>query len=281
MNKVFRFFLVSFFVGFMSFSCTKAEEVKTNEPKAENTEGVEGKEVSEGNQSNEQELKLEDVIKAKEEDLPPTAKEIGYAYGVILAKAAKMNRLNIDAGAVYKGLLDNLELANEDINMASQEAVLTRAFTEAKKVYASENKEKANAFLTENKRKEGIITLDSGVQYEILEKGKEESKKPTKESTVKVAYEGKFLDGKVFDSSGEEGTELSLDRVIEGWKELIPLMTVGTKVKAYIPAEQGYGEQGIKYQGQEIIPPNALLIFEIKLIDVVEPEMKVEEAPKE
>ena len=282
MNKlVFRLFCLSLFVGFMSVSCAKTQEAELKESGAENVEVAEGKEATENNEDGNKELKLED-LEVKEEELPPpTAKEIGYAYGVILAKAVKMNHLKIDAGAVYKGLLDNLELANEDINMASQEAVLTRAFTEAKKVYASENKEKADAFLTENKGKEGIITLDSGVQYEILEKGEEESKKPTKESTVKVAYEGKFLDGKVFDSSGEEGTELSLDRVIEGWKELIPLMTVGTKVKAYIPAEQGYGEQGIKYQGQEIIPPNALLIFEIKLIDVVEPEMKVEEAPKE
>lgn len=218
----------------------------------------------------------------KEEELPPpTAKEIGYAYGVILAKAVKMNHLKIDVGAVYKGLLDNIDLGNDEIDMSSQEAVLTRAFNEAKKVYAAENKQKADTFLAENKAREGVITLDSGVQYEILEKGDENGKKPAKESTVKVAYEGKFLDGKVFDSSREEGTELSLDRVIEGWKELIPLMNVGMKIKTYIPAEKGYGEQGIKYQGQEIIPPNALLIFEIKLIDVVEPEAKPDEAPKQ
>lgn len=277
MNKFFRLFFISFFVSSMLFSCAKVEETEVKEPTSESAESVEGKEASEIKEGDKQDLKIED-IKEKEEELPPpTAKEIGYAYGVILAKAVKMNHLKIDAGAVYKGLVDNVDLANEDINMTSQEAVLTRAFSEAKKVYAAENKAKADAFLADNKAREGVITLDSGSQYEIIEKGDEGSKKPSKGSTVKVAYEGKFLDGKVFDSSSEEGTELSLERVIEGWKELIPLMNIGSKIKAYIPAEQGYGEQGIKYQGQEIIPPNALLIFEIKLIDVVEPETKPED----
>lgn len=273
MNKlVFKLLCLGLFVGFMSVSCAKTQEAELKESGAENVEVAEGKEATENNEDGNKELKLED-LEVKEEELPPpTAKEIGYAYGVILAKAVKMNHLQIDAGAVYKGLLDNLPLTSEDIDMPTQEATLSRAFNEAKKVYAAENKAKADAFLAENKAKEGVITLESGLQYEILEKGENEEKKPAKGSTVKVSYEGKFLDGKVFDSSSEEGTELSLDRVIEGWKELIPLMSVGTKVRAYIPAEQGYGERGIKYEGQEIIPPNALLIFEMKLLEVVEPK---------
>lgn len=278
MNKFFRLFFISFFLGSILFSCAKVEKTEMKESGSESIESVEGEEASEVKEEDKEELKLEDEVKEKEEELPPpTAKEIGYAYGVILAKAVKMNHLKIDVGAVYKGLVDNIDLANEDINMASQEMVLTRAFDEAKKMYAAENKAKADAFLADNKAREGVITLDSGLQYEIIEKGDEGSKKPSKGATVKVTYEGKFLDGKVFDSSNEEGTELSLERVIEGWKELIPLMNIGTKIKAYIPAEQGYGEQGIKYQGQEIIPPNALLIFEIKLVDIVEPETKPEE----
>ena len=273
MNKFFNFafklLFVSFFACAFMFSCAKKEDIEVENSSVENTEGIENtenvknkEEATEGEEEAKKELDLEKLMTQQEELPPPTAKEIGYAYGVILAKAVKMNHLEINAGAVYKGLLDNIDLSNEDINMADQEA---------------ENKEKADAFLAENKGKEGVITLDSGVQYEILEKGDEEGKKPVKESTVKVVYEGKFLDGKVFDSSAEEGTELSLERVIEGWKELIPLMNVGMKVKTYIPASQGYGERGIKYEGQEIIPPNALLIFEIKLIDVVEPEAKNEQ----
>ena len=286
MNKLaFKVLFISFFAGMMVFSCAKAEKTEIQESGAENVESTENVENKEGDTDSKEEGGKRinpELLTEKEEELPPpTAKEIGYAYGVILAKAVKMNHLKIDVGAVYKGLLDNIDLGNDEIDMSSQEAVLTRAFNEAKKVYAAENKQKADTFLAENKAREGVITLDSGVQYEILEKGDENGKKPAKESTVKVAYEGKFLDGKVFDSSREEGTELSLDRVIEGWKELIPLMNVGMKIKTYIPAEKGYGEQGIKYQGQEIIPPNALLIFEIKLIDVVEPEAKPDEAPKQ
>ena len=286
MNKLaFKVLFISFFAGMMVFSCAKVEKTEIQESGAENVESTENVENKEGDTDSKEEgdKKINpELLTEKEEELPPpTAKEIGYAYGVILAKAVKMNHLKIDVGAVYKGLLDNIDLGNDEIDMSSQEAVLTRAFNEAKKVYAAENKQKADTFLAENKAREGVITLDSGVQYEILEKGDENGKKPAKESTVKVAYEGKFLDGKIFDSSREEGTELSLDRVIEGWKELIPLMNVGMKIKTYIPAEKGYGEQGIKYQGQEIIPPNALLIFEIKLIDVVEPEAKPDEAPKQ
>jgi len=286
MNKLaFKVLFISFFAGMMVFSCAKAEKTEIQESGAENVESTENVGNKEGDTDSKEEGEKKinpELLMEKEEELPPpTAKEIGYAYGVILAKAVKMNHLKIDVGAVYKGLLDNIDLGNDEIDMSSQEAVLTRAFNEAKKVYAAENKQKADTFLAENKAREGVITLDSGVQYEILEKGDENGKKPAKESTVKVAYEGKFLDGKVFDSSREEGTELSLDRVIEGWKELIPLMNVGMKIKTYIPAEKGYGEQGIKYQGQEIIPPNALLIFEIKLIDVVEPEAKPDEAPKQ
>ena len=286
MNKLaFKVLFISFFAGMMMFSCAKAEKTEIQESGAENVESTENVENKEGDTDSKEEGEKKinpELLMEKEEELPPpTAKEIGYAYGVILAKAVKMNHLKIDVGAVYKGLLDNIDLGNDEIDMSSQEAVLTRAFNEAKKVYAAENKQKADTFLAENKAREGVITLDSGVQYEILEKGDENGKKPAKESTVKVAYEGKFLDGKVFDSSREEGTELSLDRVIEGWKELIPLMNVGMKIKTYIPAEKGYGEQGIKYQGQEIIPPNALLIFEIKLIDVVEPEAKPDEAAKQ
>ena len=286
MNKLaFKVLFISFFAGMMVFSCAKVEKTEIQESGAENVGSTENVENKEGDTDSKEEgdKKINpELLTEKEEELPPpTAKEIGYAYGVILAKAVKMNHLKIDVGAVYKGLLDNIDLGNDEIDMSSQEAVLTRAFNEAKKVYAAENKQKADTFLAENKAREGVITLDSGVQYEILEKGDENGKKPAKESTVKVAYEGKFLDGKVFDSSREEGTELSLDRVIEGWKELIPLMNVGMKIKTYIPAEKGYGEQGIKYQGQEIIPPNALLIFEIKLIDVVEPEAKPDEAPKQ
>ena len=286
MNKLaFKVLFISFFAGMMVFSCAKVEKTEIQESGAENVESTENVENKEGDTDSKEEGEKRinpELLMEKEEELPPpTAKEIGYAYGVILAKAVKMNHLKIDVGAVYKGLLDNIDLGSDEIDMSSQEAVLTRAFNEAKKVYAAENKQKADTFLAENKVREGVITLDSGVQYEILEKGDENGKKPAKESTVKVAYEGKFLDGKIFDSSREEGTELSLDRVIEGWKELIPLMNVGMKIKTYIPAEKGYGEQGIKYQGQEIIPPNALLIFEIKLIDVVEPEAKPDEAPKQ
>ncbi len=246
----------------LSFLCISCEK-KENPAQAKETESTE----------NTDETKEE----KKEEELPPpTPKEVGYAYGVILAKAARMNHLDVDANAVYNGFKDNA--GKEEIDIAPQEVVLKRAFAEGKKKYGRENLAKEEAFLEKNKNVEGVITLESGLQYKVLKKGDESSAKPEVDSKVKIVYSGKVLDAEnEFDSSQGEAVELSLENVIEGWKQVVPLMNIGDEVEVYIPSKLGYGESGISYSGQEIIPPSALLIFKMELKEILPKEAKESE----
>ncbi len=119
-------------------------------------------------------------------------------------------------------------------------------------------------FLEENAKKEGIQTTASGLQYEVLRDG--DGKKPGAASTVEVHYEGRLIDGKVFDSSYQRKQTISfpLNRVIPGWTEGLQLMPIGSKYRLYIPSELGYGTRGA---GGDI-PPNAALIFDVELISI-------------
>ena len=124
-------------------------------------------------------------------------------------------------------------------------------------------KEENEAFLAENKLKEGVITTESGLQYEVLKEGK--GAKPTAEDKVKVHYHGTLIDGTVFDSSVERGEPITfgLNQVIPGWTEGLQLMTVGSKYRFYIPQELGYGN---RQAGK--IPPYSTLIFEVELLGI-------------
>lgn len=123
---------------------------------------------------------------------------------------------------------------------------------------------KAAAFLAENAKKAGVKTTASGLQYEVITEGK--GARPKATDQVKVHYEGKLVDGTVFDSSVKRGEPVTfpLNQVIPGWTEGVQLMTVGSKYRLVIPAALGYGEQGAGP-----IPPNAVLVFEVELLDIV------------
>ena len=267
LSVVFRS-LVYLFLLFVFLSCKREDTEITGAKKPQETEVSENKtEVSE-NKDEEKEEKI------NEEELPPpTPKEIGYAYGGILAKAVKMNHLDVDVKAVYKGFNDNID--KQDIDIAPYETILRRAFSEGRKKYRQENLDREVAFLEKNKNAEGVKTLESGLQYKLLKKGDENSAQPKANSKVKIVYSGKVLDAeKEFDSSRGEAIELSLDNVIEGWREVLPLMHIGDEIEVYIPSKMGYGEEGISYSGQDIIPPSALLIFQIELKEIVASEVK-------
>ena len=124
--------------------------------------------------------------------------------------------------------------------------------------------EKGRQFLNENGKKEGVTTTSSGLQYKVLREGSGKQPKPT--DTVEVHYEGRLIEGKVFDSSyaRRETIEFPLDGVIAGWTEGVALMKEGAKHQLYIPSELAYGSRGA---GGDI-GPDETLIFDVELIKV-------------
>ena len=118
------------------------------------------------------------------------------------------------------------------------------------------------AFLAENSKKEGIVSLDNGIQYKVNKAGQPKGNKPSATSTVNVDYAGRLTDGTQFDANN--GAAINLGQVIKGWQEIIPMMTEGDSWTVYIPSELGYGEAG----GGQVIPGNAVLVFDITLNSV-------------
>ena len=131
------------------------------------------------------------------------------------------------------------------------------------------NLKKAQDFLAENKKKKGVQTTESGLQFEVLSEGPQDGASPNEANIVKVNYEGTLLNGTKFDSSYDRGepVEFPLGAVIPGWIEGVQLMSVGDKFKFYIPPELGYGEKGTPGGP---IGPNEALVFEVELLDIVE-----------
>jgi FKBP-type peptidyl-prolyl cis-trans isomerase FklB len=130
---------------------------------------------------------------------------------------------------------------------------------------SAENIEKGKSFLKENAKRPGVVTLPSGLQYEVITEGN--GKKPSATDRVKCHYEGTLIDGTLFDSSIKRGEPaiFGVNQVIKGWVEALQLMTEGAKWKLFIPSELAYGAQ----QAGEMIPPHSTLIFEVELIEVL------------
>jgi FKBP-type peptidyl-prolyl cis-trans isomerase FklB len=166
-----------------------------------------------------------------------------------------------------KGLVDSLTGAEPRCKPAELEAAfqtISQRIDARAEAATKTNAETAKTFLDENKKKEGVITLPSGLQYKILATGK--GAQPTLTSTVKVHYEGKLINGKVFDSSIARGEpiEFPVARVIAGWTEALQRMRVGDKWQLFIPPELAYKERGAPPD----IGPNSALIFQVELLDV-------------
>ena len=154
-----------------------------------------------------------------------------------------------------------------ELAMSHNEAreIVNKYFMELEEKMNAENIEKGKAFLAENAQKEGIVTLPSGLQYEVITEGN--GKKPSATDRVKCHYEGTLIDGTLFDSSIKRGQPavFGVNQVIKGWVEALQLMSEGSKWRLFIPSELGYGAQ----QAGEMIPPHSTLIFEVELIEVL------------
>ncbi|QCU89719.1 FKBP-type peptidyl-prolyl cis-trans isomerase [Thiomicrorhabdus sediminis] len=170
--------------------------------------------------------------------------------------------------AVSAGLLDSLGGTASPI---SQEQ-FQKAFTEIQEIMQAKEAERAKvaaaegeSFLAENAKKDGVVVLESGLQYEILVEG--DGAKPSAESTVSTHYHGTLVDGTVFDSSVERGqpAQFPVNRVIAGWTEALQLMPTGSKWRLYIPQDLAYGAQGSGGR----IPPYSALVFDVELLEIV------------
>ncbi|AIR89417.1 FKBP-type peptidyl-prolyl cis-trans isomerase [Pseudomonas cremoricolorata] len=169
--------------------------------------------------------------------------------------------------AIVAGLTDAFNGAESRVN----EADLSASFQVIREVMQAEAAAKAEAaagagkaFLAENAQREGVITLASGLQYEVVTTG--EGAKPGRDDTVRTHYHGTLIDGSVFDSSYQRGqpAEFPVGGVIAGWTEALQLMNAGSKWRLYVPSELAYGAQGVGS-----IAPHSVLIFDIELLDVL------------
>jgi FKBP-type peptidyl-prolyl cis-trans isomerase FklB len=194
-----------------------------------------------------------------------------YALGSNIGRQMRQQSLEVDSALFVQGFKD--ALAGNKTLMSEEEvrAVLTDLQNEmrakqaqATKEIAEKNKQAGEAFLAENKKKEGVETLPSGLQYRILKAG--DGKKPTAEDTVVCHYRGTLIDGKEFDSSFKRNQPATfpVNRVIKGWTEALQLMPVGSKWQLFIPSALAYGEASA---GADI-PPDSTLIFEVELVSI-------------
>jgi FKBP-type peptidyl-prolyl cis-trans isomerase len=199
--------------------------------------------------------------------------KVTYIVGYNMAKQAQANGLNFEKDVMSAAIQDVLDDKEPRIAQADQQQIMM-SFQEdqqskredERKVAAEANLKKAQAFLADNAKKDGVKVTESGLQYEVLQAAPEGAATPSADDIVKVHYHGTLVDGSVFDSSIERGEPVSfpVKGVIEGWVEALQLMKVGDKFKLYIPPELGYGEGGTSGK----IGPNDALIFEVELLEI-------------
>jgi FKBP-type peptidyl-prolyl cis-trans isomerase len=186
---------------------------------------------------------------------------IGHNIGTNLAQSP-MTEINIKA--IAKGMQDaiNEEDLFMDPNMANM--LVGEYMQKLENASSEQYMEEGIAFLEENKKRPGVVTTESGLQYEILVEG--DGPKPTDESTVTVHYHGTLIDGTEFDSSiGGEPAQFGVTQVIAGWTEALKLMPVGSKWKLFLPSEIAYGANP---RPGGPIKPNMVLVFEVELISI-------------
>lgn len=202
--------------------------------------------------------------------LESNVQKFSYAIGLQLGDNLRSQGiLDLDVDAVALGIQDYLEgadlkLTPEDVQQAV--AAYQQEMMEKRLALAKENREAGESFLEKNRKRDGVVVLESGVQYEVVEKGTGEN--PSETDVVTVHYRGYLLDGSEFDSSFSRGepTELEVGQVIAGWQQTLQLMKVGAKWKVWIPSDLAYGLRGAGNK----IGPNELLHFDIELIGINE-----------
>ena len=192
--------------------------------------------------------------------------KFSYAIGLGIGQnLLSMGAQGINVEDFAQAIADVLNRKETAISHNEAREIVNNYFTELEAKMNAENIEKGKAFLAENAKKEGVITLPSGLQYQVITEGN--GKKPSATDKVKCHYEGTLIDGTLFDSSIKRGQPavFGVNQVIRGWVEALQLMNEGSKWRLFIPSELGYGAQ----QAGEMIPPHSTLIFDVELIEVL------------
>jgi FKBP-type peptidyl-prolyl cis-trans isomerase FklB len=190
-----------------------------------------------------------------------------YAIGLNVGRNIRGDGLDLNLELLIRGVRDAMTGANprlsdselNDIMLGIEQEMIRRV-----QELAAKNLKEGREFLAANKSKKGVITLDSGLQYQVLKEG--EGSSPTVSDTVTTHYHGTLIDGTVFDSSIERGrpATFAVGKVIRGWTEALQKMKVGDKWKLFIPSDLAYGPQG----AGGAIGPNAVLVFEVELLSI-------------
>jgi FKBP-type peptidyl-prolyl cis-trans isomerase FklB len=190
---------------------------------------------------------------------------ISYAIGVSLANFYKQQNIsNINTAILVKAVKD-VENNKPILSEQQCQTTLMSYVQKQQSEKATGNKKVGQEFLAANSKKPGVVTLPSGLQYQVIKAGT--GPKPKLTDMVRVHYHGTLIDGRVFDSSVDRGQpiELNVNGVIPGWTEALQLMPVGSKWKLFIPSELAYGDR----QAGQLIAPGSTLVFDVELLDIV------------
>ncbi len=195
--------------------------------------------------------------------------KFSYTAGMQVGQNVKRQNLDFDAKAFALGVQDALSNAKPKLSPEQMRAAVEgfqKKEMAKREAVAKKNEAAGQAFLEANKKKEGVTTLPSGIQYKVLQDGS--GKQPTATDTVSVHYRGTLTDGTEFDSSyaRNEPAIFQVSQVIKGWQEVVPLMKEGAKWQVAIPSDMAYGPQG----AGNAIGPNQTLVFDIELVKVHE-----------
>lgn len=197
--------------------------------------------------------------------------ELSYALGYEAGLDLGHRRPDVDIATVLRGVQDGYSRKKPEYSPQVMQQVIQamqqKMVAEARAAYqklAAVNLQKARTFFAENKKKHGVVTLPSGVQYKVLDGGSG-GKSPTADSDVTLQYRGEFLDGTVFDNTEDRGKPVvfPVNQMIPGWREIITRMKVGDHWQVFIPPDQAYGVRGEPPR----IGPNEALVFDIRLLD--------------
>jgi FKBP-type peptidyl-prolyl cis-trans isomerase FklB len=208
-------------------------------------------------------------------ELKDNKAKISYSAGYQLGSDFKQQVGNVDAEAMIRGLEDALSSAEPSMSAKEMRTTLLELKKQIaakrqqeRKQLAAKHQAEGRAFLAANAKKEGVVSMPSGLQYKVIKEGT--GKPPGPKDSVTVNYRGTSINGTEFDNSHKRNAPATfrVDSVIRGWSEALQLMNVGSKSKLYLPSELAYGERGAGGK----IPPNSPLIFEVEVISISQAE---------